>query len=239
MLAVAHQTLVMAANMKQILTLLVLLVLAMGARANPNMPTTTSTLKCDGTSVSSTETEADLRYDLPAATDCVRVSPTNISWSPGFAWKAYANVAVGEQYEACLTDLAPGTLWSAHTCASWGFVPKLGRATPIAIAWVNPTQNSDGSPLTDLTFIRIEWGTCNGQDSVTKAWNFGTPQSSISVPPAGQTGFAYPTGIGFVCIRAYAINSKGGSSDPSGVVSKNLFGQLGKPVTLGQPILFP
>ncbi len=105
-------------------------------------------------------------------------------------------------------------------------------AAKIHVTWVNPTRNTDGTPLTDLAAIKIEWGSCNGV-------NFGTLQSSISVAPGPQASAVYPSGLSTVCVRAYAINSKGVSSAPTGVVSKKLFDALGRPVTLGQPITLP
>lgn len=110
------------------------------------------------------------------------------------------------------------------------------QAAKVEVSWLNPTQNTDGSQLTDLAQIRLEWGSCSGSA-------FGAVQAGLTVsttqPGAALKAFVYPTGLAKVCIRAYAINTAGISSEPSGTVSKTLLPTTGKPVTLGQPVVLP
>lgn len=109
---------------------------------------------------------------------------------------------------------------------------SLAHAAKILVSWTPPTQNTDGTPLTDLAGYRIEWGSCDGP-------NFGATQASILVNNPGATSAAvYPTGLPTVCIRAYARNSAGAESGPSNVAVKTL-STLGKPIPLGQPITLP
>lgn len=104
----------------------------------------------------------------------------------------------------------------------------------VQVELVTPTQNEDGTTLTDLAQIKVSWGTCNGSA-------FGTYQASV-ILPFTQTGvklttFIYPTGLTRVCAVAYAINSSGVSSVASNVAWKDLLPATGKPVTLGQPVI--
>lgn len=114
------------------------------------------------------------------------------------------------------------------------FVWADARAAKVPVELVTPTQNTDGTPLTDLAKVTIEWGSCSGAA-------FGTKQAAIDIVTT-KTGvqlnsFIYPTGLARVCARAYAINSKGVSSDASNVASKDLLPSTGKPVTLGAPVI--
>jgi hypothetical protein len=110
----------------------------------------------------------------------------------------------------------------------------VAHAAKVTVLWTNPSQNTDGSSLTNLTQVRIEWGSCVGDA-------FGAVQAGVAVPTttsgAELSAFIYPTGLTRVCIRAYAINAVGVSSDPSSVAIKNLLPSVGKPVTLGQPVI--
>lgn len=109
---------------------------------------------------------------------------------------------------------------------------SMAYAAKVPVSWSSPTQNTDGSPLTDLSSYRIEWGTCNGDF-------FGVPQASITVPASLTRGAAYPTGLNPVCIRVYAINTAGVSSAPSNAAKATLPGTIQKPITLGQPVTLP
>lgn len=122
----------------------------------------------------------------------------------------------------------------------------VAHAAKVPVSWINPTMNTaecSGTPvvckpetaLTDLTSVKIEWGTCNGTA-------FGTYQASITIKTtvagAAVRSFIYPTGIKKVCVRAFAINSHGNVSDSSGVAaSGDLLPTTSKPVTLGKPVI--
>jgi hypothetical protein len=74
-------------------------------------------------------------------------------------------------------------------------------AAKMHVTWTPPTQNTDGTPLTDLTGYRIEWGSCNADGS------FGTYQAGINVISTATAAWIYPTGLNPVCVRAFSINS--------------------------------
>jgi hypothetical protein len=38
----------------------------------------------------------------------------------------------------------------------------VAQAATFTVTWRNPTTNTDGSALTDLSSIELEWGTCAG-----------------------------------------------------------------------------
>lgn len=114
-------------------------------------------------------------------------------------------------------------------------IPLAAQAAKVPVTVQSPTLNTDGSPLTDLASIRIEWGSCVGNA-------FGTPQASIAIPATPGAILAaavYPTGLSIVCIRAYAVTRAGIESDPSNPVTKQLSPVLGRPTTLGQPVTLP
>lgn len=111
------------------------------------------------------------------------------------------------------------------------FLPLMAHAAKLPVSWIPPVTNDDGSTLTDLKFIRVEWGSCVGSA-------FGVLQASITVPGSVTQTSIYPTGLTKVCIRAFAINAAGAQSSSSNVASKVL-STLGKPQVLGQPITFP
>lgn len=112
----------------------------------------------------------------------------------------------------------------------------VAQAAKVPVSGLNPTENTDGTPLTDLAQIRIEWGSCVGN-------NFGTVQAGLvitaTVAGAPFSAFIYPTGLTKVCVRAYAINTSGASSVASNTAFKDLLPATGKPVTLGQPVVLP
>lgn len=104
------------------------------------------------------------------------------------------------------------------------FAPIRAHAAKMLVSWTPPTQNTDGSPLTDLTSYRVEWGSCGPNGA------FGTLQSSITVGATITSTWIYPTGLNPVCVRAYAINAQKMVSAPSAVA------QGSSPPTLGKPV---
>lgn len=102
------------------------------------------------------------------------------------------------KWQACLV----GTL------LAWSIYTPSAHAAKQRVVWTAPTQNTDGSPLTDLTGYRIEWGSCvNGA--------FGTYQAGINAPASATSAWIYPTGLNPVCVRLFAINSKNSLSAPA------------------------
>lgn len=108
------------------------------------------------------------------------------------------------------------------------------HAAKVKVSWTNPYTNTDGSALTNLSSVEVEWGTCNGTA-------FGVKQASILIATtaagAPMTAFVYPTGMTKVCIRAFVMNTTGGRSVYSNVAVKSLLPKPAKPVTLDQPVI--
>jgi hypothetical protein len=79
----------------------------------------------------------------------------------------------------------------------------------VAVAWTPPTQNDDGSTLTDLSGYKIHYGT------QSKAYT-----QSIPVDNAGITRYALETlPKGQIFIAMTAVNASGAESDFSSEVS--------------------
>jgi hypothetical protein len=113
------------------------------------------------------------------------------------------------------------------------------NAAKIALDVLTPRLQIDPntrveSPIDQLQSIRIEWGTCTAS-SFTRQAAIDYPESR---PGVSIRVYAYPTGLSRVCMRTYAI-AHGVLSDPSNAVVETLSSPLGKPVTLGQPVLLP
>ena len=98
------------------------------------------------------------------------------------------------------------------------------HAAKMFVTWAAPTQNTDGSPLTDLVSYRIEWGSCSAPNV------FGKFQSGFNVPATVTRTAIYPTGLAVVCAHVFAINSKNVLSAPSNTASGT------PPPTLAQPV---
>lgn len=88
-------------------------------------------------------------------------------------------------------------------------VPLFAFAAKLKVTWIAPTQNNDGSPLTNLTGYRVEWGSCNADGS------FGVYQAGINVIAPATSTWIYPTGLTTVCARLYSINSANALSAPA------------------------
>jgi hypothetical protein len=99
------------------------------------------------------------------------------------------------------------------------------RAAKMSVTWIPPTKNSDGSPLTNLSYYRIEWGSCNADGS------FNAYQAGINIAAPASSGYIYPTGLSPVCAHVFAINSSGGISVASNTSSAVPPPLLSKPVT--------
>lgn len=116
----------------------------------------------------------------------------------------------------------------AFALAACSVVCSTARAAKLRVHFVTPTTNSDGSPLTDLAAIRIEWGTCNGLNWGTYVGGVNFPTSQIGV--AG-VDVVYPTGLNPICLRCFAMNSSNVFSLPSPTVVIELTA-AGKPIVL-------
>lgn len=103
-------------------------------------------------------------------------------------------------------------------------------AAKVPVTWTNPSTNTDGSALTDLASVTVQWGSCSGSA-------FGTLQNSVTVPTAAPGAamktYIYPVDLSPVCVEAYATNTSGAHSAPSNVAQWTPPATLGKPEQLG------
>jgi hypothetical protein len=98
------------------------------------------------------------------------------------------------------------------------------------VHWVNATTNTDGSVLTNLAAVRVEWGSClNGAMAIV--------QASILVNAPATSTPIYPSHLNPFCVRAYSRTSDGTESLPTPVVVVSSLGELGTPIVLGQSAL--
>jgi hypothetical protein len=98
-------------------------------------------------------------------------------------------------------------------------------AAKLFVGWTAPVQNSDGTPLTDLTGYRIEWGSCTASHTVS------TVQGGINAAATATRSPIYPTNLNPVCVQIFAVNSAGVMSAP---VYANSIG-VPIPSTLSKP----
>jgi Fibronectin type III domain len=102
---------------------------------------------------------------------------------------------------------APAT--SAPTTPAPPASPKTGSAT---LSWTPPTENTDGTPVTDLAGYHIYYGTTEG------AWT-----STITVLEATETSYVV-SGLapGTYYFAVVAFNTAGDDSPESNVASKTI-----------------
>jgi hypothetical protein len=121
------------------------------------------------------------------------------------------DVGASQPIEIAATDGAAVTSLPDFTIT----VAAAGTATgdkSVSIAWTPPTQNSDGSALTDLKGYKIHYG--------TESQNY---TSTVSVDTAGLTRYqleSLPAGTLYFAMTAY--NSAGAESSFSSEVSVKL-----------------
>jgi hypothetical protein len=98
------------------------------------------------------------------------------------------------------------------------------HAAKLLVTWTVPTKNTDGTPLTDIAWYRLEWGTCNPDGS-----NFAF-QSGYNVPASATQAWIYPVGLTTVCARIFTVNSKQVLSAPAYATGASLLAP-GQPVS--------
>ena len=87
--------------------------------------------------------------------------------------------------------------------------PKATTTSSVTLSWIPPTQNSDGSPITNLAGYKIHYGTASSEYNQT-----------IALANAGLTRYVVdnlPGGTYYFAITAY--NSQGVESTLSGEIS--------------------
>lgn len=103
-------------------------------------------------------------------------------------------------------------------------------AAKFVVKWVNPATGNNGTvALTDLTQLRITWGSCA---STGAAPTFGTKLGS-KVVPVSTSAVVITSGVNPVCVYLTAISSSGAESPPSNVAMKTLT-SIGKPTILSK-----
>lgn len=160
----------------------------------------------------------------------VPADSTTISWSaPDLQFREWIEIPGTMGVQICTKDLSadqtPIPIGGADNCAPGGdpvlkkFVPAstVSLGSPVvliptvnvaALAWTAPTQNTDGSALTDLAGYNIYQGTTVG--NLVKV-------GSIALPAASYTTPSLPPGTYYFTVTA--VNAKGTESAQSPVVS--------------------
>lgn len=109
-------------------------------------------------------------------------------------------------------------------------LPLSAGAYELTVSWTNPAQNTDGTPIAAsgdgaLKETRIEYGSCIGSA-------FGTPIGEEIVAHPNQTVVIGGLAPGVYCVRAYAVNNSGTSSEPSGVAQGTIAAPVPQPPTI-------
>jgi hypothetical protein len=101
-------------------------------------------------------------------------------------------------------------LAGVNTSQTYGLVCNWPGVSVVALAWEAPTQNTDGSPLTDLAGFRVRWGNA--------ANNLGAGVYIQNPAARSWTSGALTPGTWFFGVHAF--NALGLESAISNIVSK-------------------
>lgn len=213
-----------------VLLIVVCMAYAAGARADTNLAVVAGA-GCVAGPVGAPCSE---RYDVPADADLVRVSPTNTSWSTGFAWKRWKDLAAGERYEGCGSDVPRGSAVAGGACTSW---PWLAKAAPptnaggrMPLSWAAPTFNVDGSVVKAGLGTKIFCGTAADKLALMITLPLPDTVSQPYINAYTVTGLA--PGTWYCALRAYT--ETGLESDNSKIVSETI-GAPPQPVPVPKP----
>lgn len=141
----------------------------------------------------------------PSVTSCLDKCTPTLTWSTSPAATSCSapwttkTTASGSQAVAEITKTSKFDL----TC-TWP-----GTIQQITVTYELPTQNTDNSPLLDLTGVRVYFGTSAA--SLTRV-------TALAPPPATSITFSPPSAGAWV-MAARAVNSKGAESDNSNLIS--------------------
>jgi len=135
-----------------------------------------------------------LTWDSPGASGCTAAGHS--------AWTG-AKAASGTQVMPAITT--SGTYTLTLSCVKPG-------STTATVGWTNPTANTDGTPLTDLTSLKVLYGT-----SATAL-----TQVKVVTPPIPPTTVltGLTPGTWFATVRA--VNSTGVESGNGNVATKTI-----------------
>ena len=118
--------------------------------------------------------------------------------------------------------LALGLLIS---CGGAGPIPPADGQTVVdTLNWTNPTTRTDGSPLTNLATIRIQWGSSPGGP-------FNLGQVDVAAP-ATTRNITRAANVGTYCYVATAIDANGIPSAPSNAACKTVVANPNPPTGL-------
>ena len=101
------------------------------------------------------------------------------------------------------------------SCGGSSPVPPAGGQTVVdTLSWTNPTTRTDGSPLTNLATLRIQWGT-------NSSGPFNLGQVDVAAP-ATTRAITRAVNVGTVCYVVSAIDASGLQSAPSNSACKTV-----------------
>ncbi|HEX6998120.1 MAG TPA: putative Ig domain-containing protein [Gammaproteobacteria bacterium] len=113
-------------------------------------------------------------------------------------------------YEDIVISVSDGEAESALDAFSIT-VEAVGSGSAV-LSWIPPTENTDGSPLTDLAGYKLYWGTTPGEYP-----------HSVSIDNPGVTTYVVENLVpGNYYFVATAFNSEGAESEPSNMASSTI-----------------
>lgn len=165
------------------------------------------TLACDGPSGSITRTftvniASDLAVDLRVSADTISTGDrVELTWSSSAAEQCTAsgawtgNLPVnGSQLSEPLTTDSTFSLTCSNAAGSAIAMASISIASLLKLSWQAPTENVDGSPLTDLSSYRVYYGLTSRNYTATT--DIDDPStSSISIPIAPGSYYVALTAI--------------------------------------------
>lgn len=173
------------------------------------------------------QTSPVLTFTLETTTNNGQSVTPRLTWS---TTPAATSCAASGATDWTGSKAASGTVALAAVTASktYGIACNWPGISKVALAWVAPTTNTDGSPLTDLSGYRIQYGT-SASDLATSVYQqtLATTWTSPDLTP-GTWHFA---------VRAF--NTMGLESALSNVASKNTTAGTSQNRALELTIRFP
>lgn len=141
---------------------------------------------------------------VPAATSCTATG------------SGFAGSLSGVQVNGSMTLSLTATETFGLTC-TW---PGSSTVPPVTVTWTPPTQNTDGSALTNLTSYNLYLDMVNPPQKLLANIAAGGDSYSVASPP-----------VGTIYVDMTAVNASGQSSAPSAVASAKVTTVTGAAVT--------
>jgi len=167
----------------------------------PKISGTAAVTAVTGTAYSFVPTASDADKDTISFTIANKPAWASFNATTGMlsGTPAAANVGTYKSIEIAATDGEAVTALPAFSIT----VNAPAATTAVSVAWTPPTQNADGSTLTDLSGYKIHYGTASK-----------TYTQSIPVTNAGITRYELETlPKGRIFIAMTAVNAAGAESD--------------------------